>query len=74
MEPQIVPWIKDLGFPIAAFLLMYRMVVISMAEQTKAVNAMTVALTELRDAMKSVRKCPLAEDYLEPARVEKRAS
>jgi hypothetical protein len=62
METEVLKWISDLGFPAAAFLLMYRMVTVTISQHTAAIGTMTTALTELRDAMKTVRNCPLAGD------------
>ena len=61
METEIARWISDIGFPAAAFLLMYQMVRTTIEKHTAAVDAMTIALQELRDAMKTVRRCPLVE-------------
>lgn len=52
METEYLRWIGGIGFPAAAFYLMYRLVTTTLTDVTKALGAMTLVLQELRDAMR----------------------
>lgn len=47
-------WMGNYGFPIAAFLLMYRLVQLNLSEQSQAIKELTLALVELREAILQV--------------------
>ncbi|MGQ9698495.1 MAG: hypothetical protein ACUVRO_10955 [Armatimonadota bacterium] len=51
MEDTITRLIANVGFPIAAFLMMYRLVTETLAENTRAVQELRTAVDELRTAL-----------------------
>lgn len=57
MEP-LSQLVGEMGFPIVAYLLMFRMVTTTMDRNTEAIRAMSDAVRELRDAVtRLAREC-----------------
>ncbi|HEY3283984.1 MAG TPA: hypothetical protein VGN26_17080 [Armatimonadota bacterium] len=44
-------WISDVGFPAAAFLLLYRLICAGLDRNTEAIREMTQALSDLRESL-----------------------
>jgi hypothetical protein len=53
MDP-VAQWINSLGFPIAAFLLMFHLVTSTLKEITQGIAAMNTTLQELREAVRKL--------------------
>jgi|GEM_PF-1851806 hypothetical protein len=51
MDEVVVRLIGNVGFPIAAFLMMYRLVAVTLAENTHALQELRAAVEELRAAL-----------------------
>ncbi len=51
MDP-LSQWVGNLGFPIAAYLLMYRLVTSTLDRNTQAIHTVSAAMNDLRDAVK----------------------
>ena len=53
--PRMLRWalvsIKEVGFPVAAFILIFYMCVVEIKANTQAITANTLILTEVRDAI-----------------------
>ena len=49
-------WLGNLGFPIAAYLLMYRLVTSTLDRNTQAIQTVSTAMNDLRDAVKETRR------------------
>jgi hypothetical protein len=51
MERDMIALLSNVGFPVVAYLLMYRMVTSTLQENTKAIATMSQVLQELRSAL-----------------------
>ncbi|MGC8833847.1 MAG: hypothetical protein ACP5R4_07295 [Armatimonadota bacterium] len=51
MDEAVTRLIGNVGFPIGAFLMLYRLVTGTLAENTRAVQELRAAVTELRAAL-----------------------
>lgn len=50
MDP-ITQWVGNVGFPIAAYLLMHRLVTTTLDRHTQAIQAVSAAMEDLREAV-----------------------
>ncbi|MBW3624754.1 MAG: YvrJ family protein [Armatimonadetes bacterium] len=52
MEDPVTQWFSNLGFPIAAYLLMYRLVTTTLDRHTQAITEVVVAMKDLRETVR----------------------
>ena len=55
MDP-ISDWVGNLGFPVAAYLLMYRLVTTTLDRNTQAISSMDRTMQDLRDTVRGNAK------------------
>jgi hypothetical protein len=59
---DLIQAIKEIGFPAAAFVLMYQMNRATIAANTEALNQVKAALDEIRGLLSRAVNCPFVED------------